>query len=116
MGADSDADKAILNFKEHLEWRRAMNVNMLLDSEEVREDQIRSYFPNTFHHADTEGRPLWLIQLGTAKLSELFQACSKQAFTKYLVREMEHSWREKMPLTGGDQITVLIDMKGATLK
>lgn len=37
ISADNQADKAFQIFKEHLEWRRSMNVNMLLDSEEIKE-------------------------------------------------------------------------------
>ena len=35
---------------------------------------------------------------------------------RFVVRELEHTWREKFPLTKSDQFVVLLDMKGSTLK
>lgn len=32
------------------------------------------------------------------------------------MRELEHTWREKFTVTGGDQIVVVVDLKGCQLK
>lgn len=58
---DFNADQAFAQFKNHLEWRRQNNINSLVDSEEIRESQIRKYLPNCFHYQDSQGRPLWII-------------------------------------------------------
>jgi len=36
---------------------------------------------------------------------------SEKQLHKFVIREIEHSWREKMPVTHGDQLIVVVDLK-----
>ena len=40
--------------------------------------------------------------MGKLRLTDLLQAVSETNLIIYFVKELEHSWREKMPVTGGD--------------
>lgn len=78
--------------------------------------------PTGFHEVDRDGRPIFYLQLGQLKYSELLQVAPPEVISKFFLKEMEHTWREKfdkcMEATGRivDQIRVVVDLKGATLK
>lgn len=78
--------------------------------------------PTGFHEIDRDGRPIFYLQLGQLKQSELLQAAAPEIISKFFLKEMEHTWREKfekcMEATGRivDQIRVVVDLKGASLK
>ena len=78
--------------------------------------------PTGFHEVDRDGRPIFYLQLGQLKYSELLQVAPPEIISKFFLKEVEHTWREKfdkcMEATGRivDQIRVVVDLKGATLK
>ena len=78
--------------------------------------------PTGFHEVDRDGRPIFYLQLGQLKYSELLQVAPPEIISKFFLKEMEHTWREKfdkcMEAMGRivDQIRVVVDLKGATLK
>ena len=79
--------------------------------------------PTGFHEVDREGRPIFYMQMGQLKQSELLQIATPEVISKFFLKEMEHTWREKfdkcMEAAGGrivDQIRIVVDLKGASLK
>lgn len=51
--------------------------------------------PNGFHEIDKQGRPIYYLHIGQLKQSDLLQAASPEVISKYFLKEMEHTWREK---------------------
>lgn len=69
---------------------------MLLDYDfRGKEDAIREFMPTGFHEVDRAGRPILFIQAGLIKLSEIMGQASPEMVTKFLIRDLEHTWREK---------------------
>ena len=96
---------------------------MLLDHDFMgKEDVIREFMPTGFHEIDKQGRPILIVNAGQFKLNEILQHTSLETVTKFIIRELENTWREKFDRcekeVGNivDQIRMIIDMKGATLK
>lgn len=116
LAENFDCDQALLRFRDHVIWRRTARINQVIDNEEIPEDKIKQHIPNTFHFCDQSGRPLWLFQLGKMRLVELLQTVSELTLKMFFVKELEHSLRERMQVTKGDQLIILIDMKGTTVK
>lgn len=87
-----------------------------------KEDAIREFMPTGFHEHDKEGRPLMIINAGQVKLAEIMKNTTPDTVTKFIIRELEHSWREKFDRCEQvskqkvDQMRLLIDMRGGTLK
>ena len=88
-----------------------------------KEDSIREFMPVGFHEIDKQGRPILIVNAGQIKLMELSQCTSPENITKWLIKELEHTWREKFDRCEQackpqkvDQIRMIIDLKGATLK
>ena len=44
---------------------------------------------------DKEGRPVMIINAGQFKLSDILQNTNLETVTKFIIRELEHTWREK---------------------
>ncbi len=96
---------------------------MLLDHDFMgKEDAIREFMPTGFHEVDRDGRPCLFINAGQIKLQEILTQTNPETVTKFIIRELEHTWREKFDIVKSDlrkdvdQIRIVIDMKGAKLK
>lgn len=118
-----DTDKAVGALTEFIQWRKRHQVDMLLDYDFMgKEDVIREFMPTGFHEMDRAGRPILFVNAGQIKLSEILQQTSPETVTKFIIRELEHTWREKFEqserATGCkvDQMRMVVDLKGATLK
>ena len=51
--------------------------------------------PNGFHEVDRDGRPIFFVNVGQIKLNDLLQCATPEVLTKYFIKELEHTWREK---------------------
>lgn len=114
---------ALETLRDYLTWRRRFQVDMLLDHDFMgKEDAIREFMPTGFHEVDKAGRPILFINAGQIKLSELMSQTSPETVTKYLIKDLEHTWREKFDTVktvlklNVDQIRIVVDLKGAKLK
>lgn len=58
-------------------------------------DEIKEFFPNGFHESDKDGRPIFYVNVGQIKLNDLLNHAPSSVVTKFLVKELEHTWREK---------------------
>ena len=73
-----------------------MQVDLLLEHDFLgKEDIIRQYMPTGFHEIDKQGRPILIVNAGQINLMELMQQTNPETVTKWLIREFEHTWREK---------------------
>lgn len=121
-GHNFDLKAATQAFSEYLTWRQQLQVDLILDHEFIHFFATKELFPNGFHEVDQEGRPIFIIAMGQIKLNELLSVINQETFVKFLYKELEHTWREKFEKCEQvsnmqvDQIKLIIDMKGATLK
>lgn len=81
-----------------------------MTDEEIRSTEIKKHFPNTFFYHDEEGRPLWILKVGSVHWDTLLSAVTIAQFTAYLSFELESAWRERMDKLKSDQINLLIDL------
>jgi len=51
--------------------------------------------PNGFHEIDIDGRPIFYVNIGQIKLNDLLQHANPDLLTKFFIKELEHTWREK---------------------
>lgn len=121
-GHNFDLKAATQQFGDYLTWRQQLQIDLILDHEFMQFGYIKELFPNGFHEIDNQGRPLFIIQMGMVKLNELLAVCNQETIIKFLYKELEHTWREKFEKCEQvskmqvDQIKLIIDMQGVTLK
>ena len=116
--------KAFNSLVDYINWRHKMQVDLLLEHDFMgKEDNIREFMPVGFHEIDKQGRPILIVNAGQIKLMELLQCTNPENVTKWLIKELEHTWRDKFDRCEQackpqkvDQIRMIIDLKNATLK
>jgi len=97
--ADFDEERAVAALKDYIQWRRRLQVDLLLDHDFMgKEDIIREFMPTGFHEIDRAGRPIFFINVGQIKLSELQSQTNPETVTKFIIKELEHTWREKFDI------------------
>lgn len=74
VAAEFNQDAALKAMRDYIEWRRRLQVDMLLDHDFMgKEDVIREFMPTGFHEIDKDGRPILFINAGQIKLGEILQ-------------------------------------------
>ena len=123
VAADFDQAAAKAALKDYIVWRRRFQVDMLLDHDFMgKEDVIREFMPTGFHEVDRAGRPILFVNAGQIKLNELMAQTNPETITKFIIKELEHTWREKFDIVqtkmrvNVDQFRLVVDLKGAKLK
>lgn len=117
-----DQKAAFEAMQEYIVWRHSNQIDMLMEDDILQHDEIKEFFPNGFHECDKDGRPIFFVNVGQIKLTDLLQHANSATVTKFLIKELEHTWREKFDKVEevtkkqADQIRVVLDLKGATLK
>jgi len=66
-----------------------------LDSEFAHLEKLKAYLPNGWFEHDREGNPVFLINLGQAKIKTLLETVNAKTLIKYFLTEVEHTWRMK---------------------
>lgn len=63
------------------------------------------------------------MQIGQTKVKELLEVATAETLIHYMLKEIEHTWRIKFSdckefvnKEGVDQLSLIIDLKGAKLK
>lgn len=63
------------------------------------------------------------MQVGQIKIKELFEVANAETLIRYMLKEIEHTWRIKFGdckefiyKAGVEKLIVIIDLKGAKLK
>ena len=74
VAAEFNQDAALKAMRDYIEWRRRLQVDMLLDHDFMgKEDVIREFMPTGFHEIDKDGRQILFINAGQIKLGEILQ-------------------------------------------
>jgi len=60
---------------------------------------VKALLPNEFHEKDRSGRLLYIFQLGSLKLGELFDAFSNEQLIAYFAQRLEDKLKNEGLLT-----------------
>lgn len=95
LASGSETQLAFDKFAAFVDWRRKTRVDLILDNEEINEEKIKAALPNTWFFMDRDGRPCWYFQLENFCPNRI----TTQQMQMFFVRELEHTWREKLLAT-----------------
>lgn len=82
---DFSIDKATGMLQESLQWRQEQRIDSIL-GEYKTPAVVEKYFPGGWHHHDKDGRPLYILRLGTMDVKGLLKSVGEDELLK-LVRE-----------------------------
>jgi len=81
---DANVEKALEMLKNSLHWRRLHHVGTILESWNPP-GNILEYYPGGWHHFDKEGRPVYVVRLGSMDVKGLLKTVGEDGFVKQVV-------------------------------
>lgn len=117
---DFNIDKAYDMLCSSLAWRRHHNVDQLL-TEWRPPEAVLEYYSGGWHHYDKEGRPVYILRLGSMDVKGLLKAVGEDGFLKYVlsINEEAMSMFEEVTKGKGSPIssyTCICDLEGLCMR
>ncbi|ETN65821.1 CRAL/TRIO domain-containing protein [Anopheles darlingi] len=78
---DFSIDKATVMLQESLQWRKEHRIDDIL-GEYKMPAVVEKYFPGGWHHHDRDGRPLYILRLGTMDVKGLLKSVGEDELLK----------------------------------
>ncbi|KAJ2999217.1 cytosolic factor, phosphatidylinositol/phosphatidylcholine transfer protein [Globomyces sp. JEL0801] len=83
-------EKAELMFTNYLDWRIKDNVDDIVNSFSFEEEsKVHALYPRYYHKTDKIGRTVYVEQLKSLDVGELFKSTTTERLTKKHIREFE---------------------------
>ncbi|KAK9460611.1 CRAL-TRIO domain-containing protein [Lipomyces oligophaga] len=93
-----DLQKAKEMFLECEKWRQDFKVDEIVSSFSYDEKPLVSkYYPQYYHKTDVEGRPVYIEQLGSVNLTEMYKITTFERMLQNLVWEYEQFVLKRLP-------------------
>lgn len=103
-------------------WRKEFGVNTVLqDFHYVEKPKVAEYYPQYYHKTDKDGRPIYVEQLGSVRLNEMYKITTQERMLKNLVWEYESFSKYRLPACSRKQgylvetSCTIMDLKGISL-
>ncbi|KAG2432808.1 hypothetical protein HXX76_008542 [Chlamydomonas incerta] len=114
--------RAVDMWRAHLEWRRANDVDHVLQDFSFPErSEFLRHAPQGYYHTDRLGRPVYVQLLGAAELGALKRIATEDRMFRFMVHEHEYVCKVMLPLcsrlAGRHVGTIfnIVDVKGLRL-
>ncbi|XP_052868948.1 protein real-time [Anopheles cruzii] len=78
---DFSIDKSTVMLQESLQWRKEHRIDDIL-GEYKTPAVVEKYFPGGWHHHDKDGRPLYILRLGTMDVKGLLKSVGEDELLK----------------------------------
>jgi len=118
-----DISRANAMFLAHLNWRREMGVDDILDTLHFHErDAFLTLYPQGYHKTDRLGRPIYIQHLGLINVRALTKITTEERMLLFHIQEYERALRYIFPacsLINGKyvgQTLAIMDLKGVGLR
>ncbi|KAI8899821.1 CRAL-TRIO domain-containing protein [Globomyces pollinis-pini] len=115
-------EKAELMFTNYLDWRIKDNVDDIVNSFSFEEEsKVHALYPRYYHKTDKIGRTVYVEQLKSLDVGELFKSTTTERLTKKHIREFEKFSKYRIVACGLkagvhlEQGLSIMDLKGVPL-
>ncbi|XP_052896891.1 protein real-time [Anopheles moucheti] len=117
---DFSIDKATAMLQESLQWRKEHRIDDIL-GEYKTPAVVEKYFPGGWHHHDKDGRPLYILRLGTMDVKGLLKSVGEDELLKLTLHICEEGlklMKEATKLYGKPiwNWCLLVDLDGLSMR
>lgn len=117
-----DVNLAIEMFEACEKWRKEFGTDTILEDFKYEEKPIvAKYYPQYYHKTDIEGRPVYIEELGTVNLTEMYKITNQERMLKNLVWEYESFTKHRLPSCSRksghliETSCTILDLKGISI-
>lgn len=103
-------------------WRVEFGVNTIFEDFHYDEKPlVAKYYPQYYHKIDKEGRPVYIEELGSVNLTEMYKITTQERMLKNLVWEYESFVRYRLPACSRmngflvETSCTILDLKGISI-
>lgn len=103
-------------------WRKTYGTNSILEDFHYAEKPIvAKYYPSYYHKTDKDGRPVYVEELGSINISEMYRITSQERMLKNLVWEYESFTKYRLPACSRkagclvETSCTILDLKGISI-
>lgn len=109
-------------FEEHEKWRKEFGVDTIFEDFHYDEKPIvAKYYPQYYHKTDKDGRPVYIEELGSVNITEMYKITTQERMLKNLVWEYESFVRFRLPACSRkvdylvETSCTILDLKGISI-
>lgn len=84
-----DLPKTLEMWKNFIHWRKANNVDQVLDLEFPEINEAKKYYPQGFFRTDKQGRPMYFERCGHLKIDQFTKAISQERIEAFSIQKYE---------------------------
>lgn len=103
-------------------WRKDFGTNTILeDFHYTEKPQVQQYYPQYYHKTDKDGRPIYIEELGSVNITELYKVTDENRMLKNLVWEYEAFVKYRLPAASRaaghlvETSCTILDLKGISI-
>lgn len=117
-----DVAKAKLMFEECEKWRKENGVDTILQDFHYTEKPIvAKFYPQYYHKTDKDGRPVYIEELGSVNITEMYKITTQERMIKNLTWEYESFVNHRLPACSRksnylvETSCTILDLKGISI-
>lgn len=117
-----EIEAAKLMYENCEKWRTDFGVNTIFEDFHYEEKPlVARYYPQYYHKTDKDGRPLYIEELGSVNLPEMYKITTQERMIKNLVWEYEAFVRYRLPACSRkakylvETSCTILDLKGISI-
>lgn len=103
-------------------WRKEFGTNTILEDFHYTEKPIvAKFYPQYYHKIDIDGRPVYIEELGSVNITEMYKITTQERMLKNLVWEYESFARYRLPACSRkaghliETSCTILDLKGISI-
>ncbi|GMM37844.1 phosphatidylinositol/phosphatidylcholine transfer protein [Saccharomycopsis crataegensis] len=117
-----DVAKAKLMFEECEKWRKENGVDTILeDFHYTEKTTVAKFYPQYYHKTDKDGRPIYIEELGSVNITEMYKITTQERMIKNLIWEYESFANHRLPACSRkaghlvETSCTILDLKGISI-
>ncbi|KAH3686297.1 hypothetical protein WICPIJ_002723 [Wickerhamomyces pijperi] len=117
-----DVNLALEMYEACEKWRKEFGTDTILQDFHYEEKPlVAKFYPQYYHKTDIDGRPVYIEELGTVNLTEMYKITNQERMLKNLVWEYESFTQHRLPACSRkaghliETSCTILDLKGISI-